>query len=63
VWADGCSIAKEVATSAAKMAITDPNFITRSQQLVVTLASKKTAGQANEGCSRIPVFADPYRDF
>jgi hypothetical protein len=27
VWNDGCSIAKEVATSAAKMAMTDWNFI------------------------------------
>jgi hypothetical protein len=27
VWNDGCSIAKEVATSAAKMATTDWNFI------------------------------------
>src|SRR6516225_4077295 len=37
VWNDGCSIAKEV----AKMVMTAPNFIHRSQQLAVTLASKK----------------------
>src|SRR2546421_10633148 len=33
VWNDGCSIAKEVATSAAKMAMTGGNFMGRSQQL------------------------------
>src|SRR5215813_7143782 len=40
VWNDGCSIAKEVATSAAEMVMTAPNFIHGSQQLAVTLASK-----------------------
>src|SRR5262245_20330668 len=46
VWNDGCSIAKEVATSAAKIAMTGLNFIGRSQQLAVTLA--KNRGPANE---------------
>ena len=48
VWNDGCSIAREVATSTARMAMTGLNFIGRSQQLAVTLASKKTACPANE---------------
>src|ERR1700741_2527442 len=38
VWNDGCSIAKEVTTSAAKIAMTALNFIGKSQQLAVTLA-------------------------
>ena len=45
VWNDGCSIAKEVATSAAKMAMTGWNFIGRSQQLSVPAPTGKEIGK------------------
>src|SRR5262245_36566985 len=46
VWTDGGPIAKEVATGAGRMAMTHPNLKGRSQQLAVTLASKKKKPRA-----------------
>jgi hypothetical protein len=52
-----------VVTSAAKMAMTNLNFISKSHQLAVTLASKKIACPAGQPFGEILVFADSYHYF